>query len=333
MINNSDFQNKRVLITGAAGTIGSSLVHRFLSFGAIVCAFDNNEDSLFKLKNLHVEQVSKGKLRIFYGDIRDFRRLKSAFDNVNIVIHAAALKHVELSEMNVLDCIATNVDGVKNVINAALENNVERVVFTSSDKAVNPSSTMGATKLLGERAFSAANNLRGSKSTLFASVRFGNVLQSNGSVLTIFRKCLQLNEPFPITDLSMTRFFLTISNAVDLCLHAVSNMHGGEVFVKTMGAASVYKLAQALSTSDSIEYTIIGLKPGEKTFEELVTETEASRTYLKDGYYTIYPEIVADYDRRVSPTKDCGELLQHGLSSVTDEMDWKDLKELIGSID
>lgn len=332
MRENDQMETKRVLITGAAGTIGSALVKRFISIGSTVCALDNNEDGLFRLRNLYDDHVSSGRLRIFIGDIRDQDRLQMAFDKVDIVIHAAALKHVELSEMNVLDCIATNVEGVKNVVKAAIDNNVERVLFTSSDKAVNPSSTMGATKLLGERIVSAANNLRGGNKTVLSSVRFGNVLESNGSVLTIFKKCIEQNEPFPITDLSMTRFFLTINDAVDLCLHGIYNMKGGEVFVKTMGTASIYKLAQAVSGNENITYKIIGLKPGEKTFEELVTDTESARTFLKDGYFTIFPEFISENDRRARPTNEPGAQLNCALSSVSDELTWKELKTLIGKI-
>jgi UDP-N-acetylglucosamine 4,6-dehydratase/5-epimerase len=279
----------RVLITGACGSIGSSMVERMLSLSCVVCAFDQNEDGLF-----HLDQKYKcdygDNLKLFIGSVRDKSRLDRALEGVEIVFHCAALKHVYLSEYNPFEAMLTNIHGVNNIINASLKANVRQVIFTSSDKAVNPSSTMGATKLLGERLITAANHHSGDHSTRFSSVRFGNVLNTNGSVLHIFKKQIKEGKPLTITSKNMTRFFITMDQAISLCLYAANNMIGGEVFVMNMGSCSIIDLAKAISQGESFEYTIIGEKPGEKLYEELVTEVEAPRTALKDNIYTVIPE-------------------------------------------
>ncbi len=279
----------RTLVTGACGSVGSALVERLLNDGHTVCAFDHSEDGLFKLDQKHAHQ--KSQLRLFVGDIRDLERLKSAMEGIKYVFHCAALKHVYLSEYNPFEAMQTNIIGSNNVIQAALNAGVNRVVFTSSDKAVNPTSTMGATKLLGERIFIAANHHAGHHDTKFAAVRFGNVLNSNGSVLQIFRRQIHEEKPLTITSTDMTRFFLTMQQAVDLCIEAASEMCGGEIFVKNMGACDIVTLASAV-TGDMrpFEYVEIGCKPGEKLYEELVTETEALRTVFDGNTYVILPE-------------------------------------------
>lgn len=218
--------NSRVLVTGACGSVGSALVRRLLDDGYTVCAFDQSEDGLFKLDQ-ELKALAGGRLRSFLGNVRDENRLRRAFEGVKVVFHCAALKHVYISEYNPFEAMQTNIEGAHNVIQAAIAANVEKVVLTSSDKAVNPTSTMGATKLLGERLFIAANHYAGSHKTRFACVRFGNVLNSNGSVLQIFRRQLENDQPLTITSTGMTRFFISMDQAVDLCLHAADEMVGG----------------------------------------------------------------------------------------------------------
>ena len=279
----------RVLVTGACGSIGSNMVEKLLLSGCVVCAFDQNEDGLF-----HLDQRFRARygehLKLFVGSVRDQDRLDRALEGVEIVFHCAALKHVYLSEYNPFETMLTNIHGVNNIINSSLKANVKHVIFTSSDKAVNPSSTMGATKLLGERLITAANHHSGDHFTKFSSVRFGNVLNTNGSVLHIFRKQLKQGMPLTITSKKMTRFFITMEQAVDLCIYAANNMIGGEVFVMNMGSCSIINLAKVISQEKPFKYTIIGEKPGEKLYEELVTDVEAPRTVLKDNIYTIIPE-------------------------------------------
>lgn len=281
---------KRVLVTGACGSVGSALVERLLKNGDTVCAFDQSEDGLFKLDQEFSDYSSE--LRLFLGDVRDKERLQLAMEGVDVVYHCAALKHVYLSEYNPFEAMQTNIIGAHNVIQASIATEVRRVVLTSSDKSVNPTSTMGATKLLGERLFTAANNFSGTHKTRFASVRFGNVLNSNGSVLQIFKRQIEKGLPLTITSTGMTRFFLSMSQAVDLCIEASELMVGGEIFVKNMGSCNIMSLARAVSGSAEFDYTEIGIKPGEKLFEELVTESEAPRTAVDGHLYIVLSDMV-----------------------------------------
>jgi FlaA1/EpsC-like NDP-sugar epimerase len=266
------------------------LVQRLLDHGHTVCAFDQSEDGLF---NLDQALKNEGdRLRLFLGNVRDEDRVRRAMDGVRIVFHCAALKHVYLSEYNPFEAMQTNIVGTNNVIRAAIAAEVERVVLTSSDKAVNPTSTMGATKLLGERLFIAANHFAGSHRTRFACVRFGNVLNSNGSVLPIFKRQLDDNLPLTITAKSMTRFFISMSQAVDLCLDSSARMVGGEIFVMSMGSCDIMTLAKAASGGRPFQFIEIGHKPGEKLYEELVTENEAPRTVLDGTTYVVLPDTI-----------------------------------------
>jgi FlaA1/EpsC-like NDP-sugar epimerase len=284
-------KNQRILVTGACGSVGSALVRRLIVGGHTVCAFDQSEDGLFKLDQ-ELGDSSNGRLRSFLGSVRDGDRLKRAFESVDVVFHCAALKHVYISEYNPFEAMQTNIDGVQNVIQASLDANVGRVIFTSSDKAVNPTSTMGATKLLGERLFIAANHYAGKHRTRFSCVRFGNVLNSNGSVLQIFRQQLKEGRRLTITSTGMTRFFISMEQAVDLCLYAVKEMAGGEIFVLSMGSVDILTLAKSVSRNQIMQYDEIGLKPGEKLYEELVTESEAPRTAHDGNIYIVLPDIV-----------------------------------------
>ena len=281
----------RVLITGACGSVGAELVRELLKIGCIVCAFDNSEDRLFKLDQ-ELDKSFKSQIRLFFGDIRDFDRLNMAFKGVNIVFHCAALKHVNLSEYNPFETIKTNLNGVNNVIKAALENNVNKVLFTSSDKAVNPTSTMGATKLIGERLFIAANNYSGKNQTRFSCVRFGNILNSNGSVLKIFKSQLKEGKDLSITSTEMSRFFITKEEAIKLCLLSCNRMVGGEIFVLYMGSANILELAKLAANSENPKVRVIGMKAGEKLYEELLTDLEAKRTIKLVDYFLIIPEIL-----------------------------------------
>jgi FlaA1/EpsC-like NDP-sugar epimerase len=268
------------------------MVEKMLLLDCVVCAFDQNEDGLFHLDQKYKHDYGD-KIKLFLGNVRDKDRLDMALEGVEIVFHCAALKHVYLSEYNPFEAMQTNIDVVNNIINASLKANVRQVIFTSSDKAVNPSSTMGATKLLGERLMTAANHHSGDHTTRFSSVRFGNVLNTNGSVLHIFRQQLKDKKPLTITSEHMTRFFIAMDQAIDLCIYAANNMIGGEVFIMNMGSCTIVDLAKAISRKEPFEYRLIGEKPGEKLYEELVTEVEAPRTALINNIYTIIPETVS----------------------------------------
>jgi len=286
-----NFKKKRFLVTGACGTIGSEIVKKLLKFGAIVCAFDSYENGLFELER-ELNSIYKKNLRIFLGDIRNLQRLIKASKDVEFIIHCAALKHVEISEYNSFETILTNITGVQNVIEASIANQVKKVLFTSSDKSVNPTSVMGTTKLLGEKLIIAANNYKGKNQTIFSSVRFGNVLDSNGSVLKIFKKQANLNFPFSITSRKMSRYFISINQAVDLCFFSLKEMVGGEIFIPKMYSFDILSLAKVISGKSNPKVIYTKPKIGEKLFEELVTETEINRTVFFKSRYVVIPESI-----------------------------------------
>lgn len=277
---------KSILITGASGTVGRGLLQEVLGAQPrVVRALDYHEHGLFQLQQRlgPLENV-----RWLLGDVRDERRLRRAMESVDVVFHAAALKHVSIGEYNPFEIVQTNLVGLQNVIQAALENNVERVVFTSSDKAVNPTNAMGASKLMGERLVAAANEMRGTTRTIFASVRFGNVLGSNGSVADVFREQIAAGGPVTITDRRMTRFVMGLRNSVRLVLHAAELAAGGEVFVLKMRALKIVDLAEVMIrrlapnfdyAPEAVGTVEIGPKIGEKLYEELLTEAEIPRSF------------------------------------------------------
>lgn len=303
---------KRILITGAAGSVGSALTSKLLGADDnIVCAYDNSEDGLF---NLYNNNEKNSRLRIFFGDVRDYGRLVDAFKNVDIVYHCAAMKHVSISELNPFDAIQTNVIGVKNVISSALFNNVSKVLFTSSDKAVNPTSTMGTTKLLGEKVCIDANRISGHNPTIFSCVRFGNILESKGSFLHIFKSQYERKLKPTLTSSDMSRFFLTLNDAVDLCVVAADHMVGSELFILSMHSAYVTDVAKYYLNDLELEFDIIGCKPGEKLYEELLTEQEATRACRYNGMVTILPE-----DRNSLPLKIRSKLEKYDLCEKADQ--------------
>jgi UDP-N-acetylglucosamine 4,6-dehydratase/5-epimerase len=288
-----NFKKKRVLVTGACGTIGSEITEKLLKLGAIVCAFDISENGLFNLQKKYKIKYKKN-LKIFLGSIRSLDRLSKAMNKVDYVIHCAALKHVEISEYNSFESVLTNIVGVQNIIDIALSHNVKKVLFTSSDKAVNPSSVMGTTKLMGEKLIIAANNYTGDKVTRFALVRFGNVLDSNGSVLRVFKKQLNDKKPLTITSKKMTRYFINIDQAIQLCIFSLNEMLGGEIFFPKMKSFDIVNLAKAISKNDKPKIILTKPSMGEKFFEELVTENESSRTVSLKSYYVVVPETNED---------------------------------------
>lgn len=283
-------KKKRFLITGAAGTVGFALLEKLLKRKhLIVCAFDSDEQRLFNISKKY--SYLKDKLHLFLGDIRDRERLSLAMEDVEIVFHCAALKHVSMNEYNPFEIKKTNVDGVENIIDCSIKQKVKKVIFTSSDKAVNPTNLMGISKMMGERMFLSSNNRVGNNPTVFSCVRFGNVINSSGSVLQTFTEQLKNNSALTITDKGMTRFFITLNNAVDLCLYAEKNMLGGEIFIKDMGSIKINDLAIAFSGNSKQSIKYIGVKDGEKLYEELLTYEESKRAYIFNGYIYLLPEL------------------------------------------
>nr|WP_320161322.1 polysaccharide biosynthesis protein [uncultured Methanoregula sp.] len=296
MNNKSFYKNKRILVTGGAGSIGRELVRKILDYDPfIVRVLDNNETGLFDLEN----ELGSNKIRPLIGDIRDKDRLLMAFDGIDIVFHASALKHVPLCESNPFDAVKTNVIGTQNVLDAALSKEVEKVINVSTDKAVNPTNVMGATKLLAERLTISANYYRGNKRTVFSSVRFGNVLNSRGSVIPLFLNQIQKGGPLTITDKKMTRFFMDIPSAVNLIINAGRISQGREIFILKMSAMGISDLAQAMIEEFAPKYgfkpedigmQVIGKRGGEKLYEELMTKEEAASAYENDEMFLILPQ-------------------------------------------
>jgi UDP-N-acetylglucosamine 4,6-dehydratase len=282
-------RDRTVLITGAAGTIGSALTATVLPLAKSVRCFDHSETELFFL---HQQLMSKGAMAPQLGDVRDMERLRFAMSGVDVVFHTAALKHVGLAEYNPFEVVQTNLQGLNNIIRAALDSNVERVVFTSSDKAVNPTNVMGASKMMGERLISAANEIRGNRRTIFSAVRFGNVIGSRGSVVPIFVGQLLRKEPLTITSDQMTRYVMTVDEAAGLVLEAGHRMLGGEVFVTKMRALRVLDLAGAMAdllSAGKFDVTMTGPRPGEKLYEELLADEEVERTVDLERLLVVLP--------------------------------------------
>lgn len=290
----SFYEGKQVLITGGVGTIGTALMERLLLFKPkVIRVFDNNEYKLFDLS-----LKKNPRIRPLFGDIRDYDRLKKAMENIDVVFHAAALKHVELSEFNAFEVVKTNVLGTQNLLQAAIENKVDRVIVISTDKAVNPISTMGATKLLAEKLTVSASYQKGASKTKFAVVRFGNVLGSNGSVIPVWIDQIKQQKSVTITNKKMTRFIMLPNHAIDLVLKASANANGGEIFILKMPSLRIEDLAKALiqlyGTKNKVgiknlSTTEIGSKVGEKLHEELIGEQELENLYEEKDMYVVMP--------------------------------------------
>lgn len=315
------FEGKSILVTGACGTIGMELVSQLLTDSAyapreLVC-IDNNESAVFYLDQRY---LGDSRAHFYVTDIRDRDALTELMRGVDIVFHAAALKHVILSERSPEQAVQTNICGVQNIIAAANANGVETVIFTSSDKAVNPTNVMGTSKLMGERLITAANSNKRRGGPVFASTRFGNVLGSNGSVVPIFHKQIAQGGPVTLTDRSMTRFVMSIRESVRLVLDSAEMAKGGEVFVTKMPTVRIEDLALAMIEElapryqrdpSQIEIIEIGVKAGEKLYEELMNSEETRRTVELQDYFSVLPafrgvalSIDYSYPNTVSTTVD-----------------------------
>jgi UDP-N-acetylglucosamine 4,6-dehydratase len=292
------FKDKSILVTGGTGSIGSELVRKLLKFdAAIVRVFSNDENAQFQLEQELQDHSSR--LRFLVGDVRDKERLKRATENIEIVFHAAALKQVPLCEYNPFEAIKTNVIGTQNLLEVAIDENVEKVITISTDKAANPANVMGATKLLAERLTIAANYYRGLKRTVFSCVRFGNVLASRGSVVQTFEKQIQNGGPVTLTDPQMVRFVMSMDRAVDLVFKAAWVAKGEEIFIFKMPALHIRDLAEVMIQKlapkygfgpKEIETRLIGRRKGEKLYEELMTEEEALNAYETEDMLLVLPQ-------------------------------------------
>jgi len=298
------FRGKNILITGGAGSVGRALTSRLLKyFPKTIRVYDLSENEMFKMK---CDLGENRRIRYLMGDIRDTNRLKFAMEEIDFVIHLAAMKHVSACEYNPFEAIKTNIDGLQNVINVARDYNVRKMIFSSTDKAAHPTNIMGMTKLMGEKLIALANYYKGNKRTQFASVRFGNVIGSNGSVIPLFKKQVLSGSAITITHNAMTRFVISMDEAVDLICSAIDLAKGGETFVWKMRTLKVTDLADAMvricGGRKQIKKVIIGKGHGEKLHEEIMSPDELLRARELNNMYVIFPEI--DYLNLASKYKD-----------------------------
>lgn len=282
------YDGKNILITGGTGSFGQACVRFILNHWTPHKLIILSRD---EYKQYHMSQrfsvTDYPCMRYFLGDVRDRTRLQRAFREVNFVIHAAALKQVPALEYNPFEAVQTNILGAENVIHAAIDQGVQKVMALSTDKAVNPINLYGATKLCAEKSFVAANTLSGRGRTRFSVVRYGNVLGSRGSVVPFFKRCRDEGGELPITDERMTRFWFTIEDGVRFVLDRLQDMQGGEIFVPVLASMRLIDLARAIAPE--AKFKIVGVRPGEKIHEMLITRDEARDTYYLDGYFVIYP--------------------------------------------
>lgn len=310
-------KNKRILVTGSCGTVGAELIRQLLAYNghgpAEIIGVDNNESAIFYQEQQYLHDK---RANFFLVDVRDRSQLVYRCKDVDVILHLAAFKHVSLCEHSPVEAVQTNIVGVQNIIYAAEVNNVERVVFTSSDKAVNPTSVMGATKLTGERCITAANSNKRGKLPIFSSIRFGNILGSNGSVMSVFHKQIEHGGPVTLTDAGMSRFIMSVKESIRLIIESVALACGGEIFITKMPVIRIKDLAEVMIAvlapvlgyqAEKICIAEIGCKPGEKLYEELMNEEETRRSIELEKYFAITPafkglhhEINYEYENMVA---------------------------------
>lgn len=283
-----DFNNKSILITGGTGSLGKALtahiVNKCTGVKRLVI-LSRDEQKQFEMAQQYPPHLYP-QIRFFIGDVRDYDRLRRAFKGINYVIHAAAMKHVPIAEYNPMECVKTNIMGAENIINAAIDTEVERVVALSTDKAAAPINLYGATKLASDKLFVAANNIKGSNPIKFSVVRYGNVMGSNGSVIPFFIKKRKEGK-LPITDPNMTRFNISLQGGVDMVMHALESAWGGEIFVPKIPSYRILDVAEAIGPE--CEKPVVGIRPGEKVHEEMITSSDSFYTYDLGKYYAILP--------------------------------------------
>lgn len=282
--------NKSILITGGTGSLGKELTKTILAKWPDVkrlIIYSRDEQKQFQMaQDYPVEKYPA--IRYFIGDVRDLERMKRAFNDVDCVIHAAAMKHVHIAEYNPDECVKTNIGGAENVIKAALSCGVKDVVALSTDKACAPINLYGATKLTSDKLFIAANNITGKQDIKFSVVRYGNVMGSNGSVMPFFLKRKETGV-LPITDPAMTRFNISLADGVNMVLHALEHAWGGELFVPKIPSYRITDIAKAIGPD--CDHPVIGIRPGEKIHEEMITSSDSFTTYDLGKYYVILPQV------------------------------------------
>ena len=323
------FNDKNILITGGTGSFGKKFTEMILT------NYKPNKIIIFsrdELKQYEMSQDYNNKcMRYFIGDVRDANRLKKAMNDVDYVIHAAALKHVPIAEYNPMECIKTNINGAQNVIDAAIENRVKKIIALSTDKAANPVNLYGATKLVSDKLFVAANNLVGKRDIAFSVVRYGNVLGSRGSVVPYFQKLIKNRaKSLPITDEKMTRFMITLEQGVEFVLKNFERMKGGEIFVPKIPSMKIVDLARAMAPN--LPHEIVGIRPGEKLHEIMCPSDDSHLTIEFDDHFVIAPTIkfhsVRNYNENNLGEK--GIQVEQGFEYNSTKNDkWLDEKEFL----
>ncbi|MEP0271090.1 UDP-N-acetylglucosamine 4,6-dehydratase (inverting) [Ekhidna sp.] len=322
-----DLNSRSILITGGTGSLGKALTNHILTNYPNIerlVIYSRDEQKQFQMAQDY-PQSKYPQIRFFIGDVRDKERLIRAFKGVDMVIHAAAMKHVPIAEYNPDECIKTNIVGAQNVIHASLETNVQNVVALSTDKACAPINLYGATKLTSDKLFVAANNIKGDNPIRFSVVRYGNVMGSNGSVIPFF-----LNKRkegiLPITDTNMTRFNISLQGGVDMVMHALDLAWGGELFVPKIPSYKILDVAEAIGPE--CEKPVVGIRPGEKVHEEMITASDSFYTYDLGKYYAIIPATLSwDLNEFIKTFK--AEKVQEGFSySSGENTEWETVETL-----
>ncbi len=328
------FKNKSVLITGGTGSFGTKILSTLIKQNLKkIVIFSRDELKQSQLQEKYPKNKNKN-LRYFIGDVRDLDRLISAFNGIDIVIHAAALKQVTTAEFNPIECIKTNINGSENVIKAALNANVEKVIALSTDKAVDPLNLYGATKLVAEKLFISSNNIYGDKRTRFSVVRYGNVIGSRGSVVDVFKKIILDNTKnfLPVTDKRMTRFWMTLQQSVDFVIKCVSLMRGGETFIPKLKSVKITDLARSMDPKKEIK--LIGIRPGEKIHESLTTLSNDYLTLEFKNHFVVMPSTLVNIDKKLYINNKTGEKgkfvakgFEYNSGTNKDFMGLKEIKE------
>jgi len=316
------FDGKNILITGGTGSFGKKFTQILLKNYKPNKIIIYSRDELKQYEMSQEYPTSLG-MRYFIGDVRDAARLKKAMNDVDYVIHAAALKHVPIAEYNPMECIKTNIMGAQNVIDAALENHVEKVIALSTDKAANPVNLYGATKLASDKLFVAANNLTGINEIKFSVVRYGNVIGSRGSVVPFFKKLIDEGvTELPITDEKMTRFLITLGQGVEFVIKNFQRMQGGEIFVPKIPSMKITDLAKALAPK--LPHKIIGIRPGEKLHEIMCPADDSHLTVEFDDHYVIKPTITFTSKRSYEKNAlgETGKAVKQGFEYNSGSNDW-----------
>lgn len=321
--------NKKILVTGGTGSFGKYIIENLLkSDCAEIRVFSRDEkkqdDLRFKFKN-------NPKLRLVLGDVRDYKSVKNAMKDIDYVFHAAALKQVPSCEYNVFEAVKTNILGAQNIVNAALESNIKKVIAISTDKAVEAVNAMGMSKAIQEKIITSANLYRGKTKTIFCCVRYGNVLGSRGSVVPLFKKQIEKNEPLTLTDKRMTRFIFTLDEAMALVFKALELSVGGEIFIPKIPSHTVLVLAELMIDeldAKNKEIKIVGIRPGEKIHETLVSPTESLRTLENDDLYIILPQIKLEDIEKKYPNFMNNDVFRFS-SEIAKKIDKDSLRELL----